>query len=811
MKDCALIGPRLVGAVLVSLLSGIQSGHTETVTGTGFAVTSDGVVITNYHVINECDSTIRARIEGSPEYYYVATVAARDASRDLAALRLLRGGQSAQGPIRGIPRVVFRKGPAVQQGEKAITYGFPLRGLLATSGNLTSGYVSALSGLGDDPNYIQIATPVQQGNSGGPLYDGSGHVIGVVVAKLNALRVMLATGDVPQNVNFAVEIGAVRHFLQQNKVQVAEEDSTNELPLPEIAQKARLSTYLIECETQDALVSAPSMLAPPPASPKYTGVPTPPSAERQQPIPVDLSKLKFSDIRRPYPYGSPQIVEIAISNAASDRVSELTVAFRRTQGQPCSRNLEEYDGFKRFSVDLLPGDSVTVTGEFSAQAVSFCIVRAVGPPVGLTACSNSTVAADVAITACTNAIRSGDVHGAGLTAAYASRGNRYDRKGDYDRAIADYTEAIRLNPKLDYAFFRRGWAYAKKNEHDRAIADCSQAISLNPRSEGALYVRAYSSVRKGDYDQGIADYSAVITLNAGNSGAFHGRANLYLRKDDFDRAIADYTEAIKLEPNLTETVGLNLSDALRSRGLNYDRRGEYDRAIADYSEAIRLNPNLTLPYLTRRGYAYHAKGDYERAITDYDEAIRINPNYVVAYHNRGFAHFAKGEYHRAIVDYTEAIRLNQKYATSYRNRGIAQLYSGSRAKAQADLEVATQLMPKDAYLALWREIAARQANAPSTLAQAVSQIDMASWPGPIARFLLGEGTQAALFASAKDSDPKKSRERLCEANFFVGQFALQRGSKEEAKRAFQIAARDCPRQFLERGAAAADLRALNSK
>jgi lipoprotein NlpI len=298
-------------------------------------------------------------------------------------------------------------------------------------------------------------------------------------------------------------------------------------------------------------------------------------------------------------------------------------------------------------------------------------------------------------------------------------------------------------------------------------------------------------------------------LDVQNSGALHVRAILYLKKGDFDRAIADYREAIKLKPELAEKVRANLVYALRSRGREYDGRGEYDRAIADYSEAIRLNPTPAL--LNRRGYDYHAKGEYDRAIADYDEAIRINPNYVVAHHNRGFAHSAKGQYDRAIADYTEAIRLDQKYTISYRNRGIAYLYSGSAAKAQADLETATQLTPKDAYLALWREIAERRANAPSTLAHAVSQIDMATWPAPIARFLQGDGTQAALLASAKDSEPKKSRERLCEANFFIGQLALQRGSKDEAKRAFQISARDCPRQFLEMAAAVAELRALDNK
>src|SRR5262249_13567099 len=147
-----------------------------------------------------------------------------------------------------------------------------------------------------------------------------------------------------------------------NNLQVTEADSTNELPLPEIAQKARLSTYLIECETQDATVAARSKLTPSPVPPKYSGPQRPMIAEQPQVVPVPLSKLKFSDIRQPYPASSPEIFELAISNAGSDPVSELTIAFRRIRDQPCSRNLEEYDGFKKFSVNLQPGDSVTIRG-----------------------------------------------------------------------------------------------------------------------------------------------------------------------------------------------------------------------------------------------------------------------------------------------------------------------------------------------------------------------------------------------------------------------------------------------------------------
>jgi hypothetical protein len=313
-----------LAAVLALNLLGTLTVRAETTTGTGFAVTFDGVVITNNHVVSQCGSQIKARIEGDPNQYYEAGVIARDADHDLAALRLQRGvGQGYQGPIQPVPRAIFRKTPPVQQGEKVITYGFPLRGLLATSGNLTVGYVSALRGIGDNPNYIQITAPVQPGNSGGPLLDGSGHVIGVIVAKLDAVKVMLAMGDVPQNVNFAVELSVLKHFLQQHNVQIVEEESKGELPLTEIPLKAKLSTYLIECETISELPDAPWLQsqppAPPPVAPRYSDIPKRLPSE-QQLVSVDLSKLKFSDIRRPYPSLYPETFEIGISNAGSDRV-----------------------------------------------------------------------------------------------------------------------------------------------------------------------------------------------------------------------------------------------------------------------------------------------------------------------------------------------------------------------------------------------------------------------------------------------------------------------------------------------------------
>ena len=103
----------------------------------------------------------------------------------------------------------FGLAPRFAKGEQIVIYGFPLAGALASTGNLATGIVSALAGLGDDTSKLQISAPIQPGNSGGPVLDQSGHVIGVVVSKLNAIKAASITGDIPQNVNFAIKTGVV--------------------------------------------------------------------------------------------------------------------------------------------------------------------------------------------------------------------------------------------------------------------------------------------------------------------------------------------------------------------------------------------------------------------------------------------------------------------------------------------------------------------------------------------------------------------------------------------------------------------------
>ena len=204
-------------------------------TGTGFAV-APGRAMTNHHVIEGC-TEIRVRTAGGAEL--PAAVVASDPQRDLALL-------SVRGDVG--PPLRFRIGPPVRRGEPVVTYGFPLAGLLSSGPTLTTGDVSALSGLRDNQRHFQISAPVQPGNSGGPLLDLAGNVVGVVTSKLNAQRVAQTTGDIPQNVNFAIKGDEAIDFLRRNGVQplIASSD-TGLRSAAEVGEVAHASTLFLRC------------------------------------------------------------------------------------------------------------------------------------------------------------------------------------------------------------------------------------------------------------------------------------------------------------------------------------------------------------------------------------------------------------------------------------------------------------------------------------------------------------------------------------------------------------------------------------
>lgn len=207
-----------------------QSKPEENTTGTGFLINRDGVYLTNAHVVDGCSSLLVGKQEG--------TVVAVSNSFDLAAVQV--GGESLDDPL------IFSRTDPRLNSDITIA-GFPLHGLLGGL-NVTRGSISAMKGIGGDETTVQISSPVQPGNSGGPVIDRRGNVVGVVVAKLDAVEVASVTGDISQNVNFAIRGSIAKIFLQTNGIDYSTGDNADDLPPEDAAGILQTATKLIECQ-----------------------------------------------------------------------------------------------------------------------------------------------------------------------------------------------------------------------------------------------------------------------------------------------------------------------------------------------------------------------------------------------------------------------------------------------------------------------------------------------------------------------------------------------------------------------------------
>jgi tetratricopeptide (TPR) repeat protein len=130
---------------------------------------------------------------------------------------------------------------------------------------------------------------------------------------------------------------------------------------------------------------------------------------------------------------------------------------------------------------------------------------------------------DEAIRLFTNAIASGELVREQLKTAYKFLGNAWFDKGDYDRAIAEYTKAIEIDPRFAVAYYNRGLAWGKKGDYDRAIAEYTKAIELDPEHADAYNNRGIAWVKKGEYDKAITDWTKAIELDPTDAVPYYNR------------------------------------------------------------------------------------------------------------------------------------------------------------------------------------------------------------------------------------------------------------------------------------------------
>lgn len=228
------------------------------------------------------------------------------------------------------------------------------------------------------------------------------------------------------------------------------------------------------------------------------------------------------------------------------------------------------------------------------------------------------------------------------------RADDHRKAGQFDRAIADATEAIKLNGRNATVYWVRGAAYVGRGDYDQAIADLTRAVAIDPKYAAAFSWRAAAWKAKGDDDRALYDADQVVKLLPAVASGYNSRCLILENKGEYAQALPDCEKAVKLAPD-NALYHIN-------RGTVLFRQGNLDRATEDFARAIRLDPANEGGY-TGRGEVARAKRDFDRALVDFDRAVKMNPNSARALVFRGLTQEAKGDFAAAQEDYRHAITL----------------------------------------------------------------------------------------------------------------------------------------------------------
>lgn len=275
------------------------------------------------------------------------------------------------------------------------------------------------------------------------------------------------------------------------------------------------------------------------------------------------------------------------------------------------------------------------------------------------------------------------------------RGVDKAQKGDYEAAIADFSQFLKFNPNGIKAYYQRGLALHNLGDYQGAIADLNQYLHFNPSDAKARYSRGLIRSQLGDYNGATADYTKAISINPEYIDEYSS-ALILPREDNYQGITVDSIEATSINSDYTVTVDSNIISSELSneyhraisnsteatpanfqnteyyinRGNDYFKNKEYTQAIENYTLALQLNNNNDLVYLNRANANYQLK-NYIQAIEDYTQTLRLNPKNEKACVNRGNTYSKLKNYDRAIEDYTKALLLNPNNDKTYINRGNA--------------------------------------------------------------------------------------------------------------------------------------------
>jgi tetratricopeptide (TPR) repeat protein len=266
---------------------------------------------------------------------------------------------------------------------------------------------------------------------------------------------------------------------------------------------------------------------------------------------------------------------------------------------------------------------------------------------------------DLIIGGCTAVIQSGKFQPKQLSLAFKLRGDALRRKGEDDKALVDFDQAIKLNAENSSAFAARGLLFDSRKQGDRAVRDLATATRIDPNNATAWA------------------YQGDVLYHAGREA----------------EAIESFARAIKIAPDWMWPAN--------DRGELYADRGDYQRALSDFNHVVKVSPTYAMGW-NNRCRVNAILGRLDEALKDCDEALKISPKFVnsmvksgkvSARQHRGFVHLRAGRYDQAIEDYTVALEILSNAETLF-GRGLAKARKGDKAGADADIAAAKALDPR---------------------------------------------------------------------------------------------------------------------
>jgi tetratricopeptide (TPR) repeat protein/V8-like Glu-specific endopeptidase len=259
---------------------------------------------------------------------------------------------------------------------------------------------------------------------------------------------------------------------------------------------------------------------------------------------------------------------------------------------------------------------------------------------------------------------------------------------DYQLALADFSQAARLNPKSTWALEGAANVYNDLGDYQQAIVVLDRAIKMKP-TDNAYALRGFAKRYTADLTGALADYNAAINLAPQLSFYYGARAGVYEMQKKYQLAIQDYNQALQLRPDDTSSYYTN-------RGLAKSKLGDANGAIADLTQAINAQQSsVPKPLLyTTRGNLYVKKNNYKAAINDFTIALQANPRDVTTTYLRANAYFSLKQYDRALQDLAVANQLEPNFADAYLLRGAIYLDKNQGQLALKSLNQALALVAK---------------------------------------------------------------------------------------------------------------------